>query len=231
NNFPVIIEKGYDPDPQTLGWMGHYLLVKGYNDNTGMFSTHDSYVRANYEYEYDYIDQMWQHFNYTYLVLYPADRRVELDAILGEDSDERLNLINSFYRAQDQSQVDESDKWAWVNMGASLTGLGEYEDAAKAFDQARSLGLPWRLLWYQFEMMEAYHQVGRYQDVLTMANRNLNDGGGHFVEETFYYGGLAREGLGEYNRAIANYQQALAFNPNFEPAQDALTALQSQLNS
>ncbi|MBC8100765.1 MAG: C39 family peptidase, partial [Armatimonadetes bacterium] len=29
NDFPVIIEAGYDPEPDRLGWMGHYLFVKG----------------------------------------------------------------------------------------------------------------------------------------------------------------------------------------------------------
>ena len=231
NDFLIIIEKGYDPDPQTLGWMGHYLLITGYNDATGMFNTHDTFVRANYPYEYDYIDRMWKHFNYTYLVLYEPRQLPTLNAILGEDADERQNLINAFYRAQEQSIANELDKWAWVNMGTSLTNLGQYEDAAKAFDYARTLALPWRLLWYQFEMMEAYYQVGRYDDVIALAQRNLNDGGGHYVEETFYYGGLAREGLGEYDRALSNYQQALNFNPNFEPAREAITALETKMNA
>jgi tetratricopeptide (TPR) repeat protein len=80
-------------------------------------------------------------------------------------------------------------------------------------------------------MFEAYYQVGRYNDMIALAQTNLNDGGGHFVEETFYYGGLAREGLGEYDRAISNYTAALNFNPNFTPAIVARDRLQEQLES
>ena len=32
--------------------------------------------------------------------------------------------------------------------------------------------------------------------MIDLAQANLNDGGGQYVEETFYYGGLAREGWG-----------------------------------
>ncbi|MBZ0294546.1 MAG: C39 family peptidase, partial [Anaerolineae bacterium] len=41
NRFPVIIEKGYDPPPHDKGWMGHYLLVAGYDDSTQKVTTYD----------------------------------------------------------------------------------------------------------------------------------------------------------------------------------------------
>jgi hypothetical protein len=54
------------------------------------------------------------------------------------------------------------------------------------------------------------------------------DGGGHFVEETWFYLGLAREGRGETDLALQNYNAALTFNPNFEPAVDARDNLLAQ---
>jgi tetratricopeptide (TPR) repeat protein len=83
------------------------------------------------------------------------------------------------------------------------------------------------MLWYQFGMYEAYDAVGRYDETIALAQRTLNDGGGQYVEESYYYAGIAREGLGDINRAIQNYKQALAFNPNFEPARERRDALQS----
>jgi tetratricopeptide (TPR) repeat protein len=65
--------------------------------------------------------------------------------------------------------------------------------------------------------------------MIALSQNNLNDGGGHYVEETFYYGGLAREGLGEYDRALNNYNAAIAFNPNFTPAIEARDALETRL--
>lgn len=231
NNFPVIIEKGYDPEPHDLGWMGHYLLVIGYDESRTLYITHDSYISANYEYDYAYIEKFWQHFNYTYLILYTQDREAELNALLGEDADERENIIHALEIARAEAIADQSNPFAWFNMGTNFLALEMYNEAAIAYDQARNLGLPWRMLWYQFGPFEAYYHVGRYNDMIALAQQNLNDGGGQFVEETFYYGGLARQGLGEYERALSNFNAALDFNPNFTPAQearDALVALMQQ---
>ena len=67
--------------------------------------------------------------------------------------------------------------------------------------------------------------------MIDLAAANLSDGGGQFVEETFYYGGLAREGLGERARAIDNLNGALAFNPNFTPARVVRDELVAQGNT
>ena len=100
--------------------------------------------------------------------------------------------------------------------------MGLLHPAAIAYDQARQLGLPWRMLWYQFGPYEAYNAVGRYQDVLDLVHIQLNEPGtSQYIEETFYYGGLAREGLGETDRALNNYSEALNINPNFTPAREA----------
>ena len=66
--------------------------------------------------------------------------------------------------------------------------------------------------------------------MLTLAQANLNDGGGQYVEETYYYGGLARQAKGEYERALQNFDQAITFNPNFTLAVDAKNALVDQMN-
>ncbi|MDQ7025032.1 MAG: C39 family peptidase [Anaerolineae bacterium] len=243
NGFPVIIEEGYDPEPDRLGWMGHYLLLTGYDDASQTFLTHDSYLGANLNYSYEHIAEFWQHFNYTYIVLYDGSREAELLGLLGSDADEYQNATNSFAIAQQEAVEDDTDGFAWFNMGTNLVHLAElqtasgngdiaqelYVNAAVAYDQARNLGLPWRMSWYQFGMFEAYYNVGRYSDMIALAQNNLNDGGGQFVEETFYYGGLAREGLGEYSRALSNYNAAITFNANFLPAVDARDSLQSQL--
>jgi hypothetical protein len=220
NDFPVIIEKGYDPEPDRLGWMGHYLFVTGYDDARQVFITNDSYIGSNIEYSYDYIEQMWQHFNYTYIVLYTVNREMELDAILGDDADERTNIINALEVARQQAAADNSDAFAWFNMGTNFVLLEMYAEAAIAYDEARKVGLPWRMLWYQFGPFEAYYQVGRYDDVLALAQANLNDGGGQYVEETYYYGALARWAKGETDRARSNLQYVLQFNPNFWQAQE-----------
>lgn len=219
NNFPVIVEKGYEPEG--YDWMGHYLLVTGYDDSVGIFNSMDSFKGPNTRYEYDYFNEHWQQFNYTYIVLYTADREDELMALLGDDSDQWQNYINALEIARAEAMADQNNPYAWFNMGTNFVSLGMYDAAAQAYDKAISLGLPWRMMWYQFGPYEAYYYTDRYDDMIRIARQNQNDGGGHFVEETRYYLGLAREGRGELDMALENYNAALAFNPNFAPAEDA----------
>ncbi len=228
NNFPVIIEKGYDPEPDRLGWMGHYLLLVGYDDARGVFITHDSYIGANTQYTYEYIETYWQHFNYLYMPIYSASRENDLKTVLGDNFDERTNIINALQIARAEATSDPTDKFAWFNMGTNFTFLEMYNEASISYDEARKYNLPYRMLWYQFGIFEAYYNVGRYDDMITFAQANLNDGGGQYVEETYYYAGLARWGKGEKERAINNLDAALQFNPNFAPALEAKAMLLSQ---
>jgi hypothetical protein len=228
NQFVPIVEAGYDPPQDDQGWMGHYLPVTGYDDALGVFTTQDSFNGANYTYEYAYFDEFWRHFNRLYIVLYPPAREQELLTLLGSDADEAQNYINALQTARQEAAANPQDPFAWFNMGTNFVGLEMYTEASAAYDQARSVGggLPWRMLWYQFGMYEAYYHDGRYDDMIALARAKLDDGGGQYVEETFYYGGLAREALGEIERAINNYNGAISFNPNFTPAREARDRLQ-----
>lgn len=227
NSFPVIIEKGYDPPPHDLGWMGHYLLIAGYDDTRQVFNTMDSYLGPNEEYAYEYIDEFWRHFNRTYIVLYESGREPELLELLGDDADVQQNALNALETARTEATANPEDPFAWFNIGTSYVVLADtyqqqaYEYAATAYDQARRSNLPWRMMWYQFGPFEAYNAVGRYEDTLALTAANLNDGGGHWVEETFYYAGVAREGMGDTTRALDNYRQAAFLNRNYTEAVEA----------
>ncbi len=229
SNFPVVIESGYDPPGENLGWMGHYLLVTGYDDSQQIVYTYDTYKGPNFIYSYDHLNTYWRHFDRLFVVLYDQTREAELKTLLGADADERQNSINALEVARQEAVGNPQDPFAWFNMGTNFIALKMYNEAATAFDQARNVGggLPWRMMWYQFGPFEAYYHTGRFQDMIALAQANLKDGGGQYVEETFYYAGLAREGLGEKDKAVDNFDSAIAFNPNFQPARDALAQVQA----
>ena len=152
-------------------------------------------------------------------------------ALLGGDADEWQNQINALEMARTEAIADQEDAHAWFNMGSSFVELGMYDAAAQAYDKAISLGLPWRIFWYQFGTLEAYYQTERYDDMIRIARQNQNDGGGQYVEETYYYLGMAREGRGELDKALQNYSTALTFNPNFTPAREARDRLRAASES
>jgi tetratricopeptide (TPR) repeat protein len=148
--------------------------------------------------------------------------------LLGSNADEQQNWRNALEVARAEAVANPNDPFAWFNMGTNFVGLDMFAEAAVAYDQARNVGegLPWRMMWYQFGPFEAYMATGRYQDVIDLAQANLNDGGGQYVEETYYYAGLARAGLGETDRAVLNLDGAISFNPNFTPAREAKARIQ-----
>jgi tetratricopeptide (TPR) repeat protein len=232
NGFPVIIEEGYEPfdrEGNDLGWMGHYLLVTGYDDTQQTFTTQDSYIGPNQVYTYDHLDEFWQHFNRVYVVIYDASQEQALLSLLGTDADPRQNAINALEAARAEALADPTDHFAWFNMGTNFVALEMHAEAAVAYDQARTVGggLPWRMLWYQFGPYEAYNSVGRYQDTFDLAAAVIeNSGTARYIEETYYYAGIAREAVGETQRALDNYRAAVDLNSNYTLAIEARNRLQ-----
>lgn len=222
--YPVLIETGYDPEPTTVGWTSHFLTLVGYSDQEGGFIAMDTYRRPNWFYPYQEIDTYWRQFNRTYLVVHRPDQEAAVASIVGDNWDTQVMYQNAFQTAQLEANFNRNDPYSWFNMGSSLTNLSRYEEAVQAFDKARELGLPWRFLWYQFEPFEAYYTVGRYDDVITLADAVLEK---KATEEAFYWKGLALAAQGEERLARSYLVLARDFNPKFTPAQSALDEMDS----
>ncbi|MGB2773681.1 MAG: tetratricopeptide repeat protein, partial [Anaerolineae bacterium] len=86
--------------------------------------------------------------------------------------------------------------------------------------QARQLGLPWRMLWYQFGPFAAYSEVGRHAEVLALADATLRTTTD--VEELHYWRGRALAALGDPEGARQAFARAVALNPGYAAAVAAL---------
>lgn len=239
HGIPVVIEKGYEPGTANAeGWWGHYFTLIGYDNDKATFYGLDTFLgpfnstgRAE---SYAQIATDWQAFNYTFYLVYPASQEETVNAILGPDMLDDLKMWTlTAGRAEEETRANPSNAFAWFNLGTSLTKLGEltgeakyYEGGAQAFDQARELGLPPRMLWYQFRPYLAYLKVGRYQDVIDLADATLATQGGRNVEETYWYKGHALLFLGDVAGAAEAYRASLEVNKNFYPAQISLDSIQ-----
>jgi tetratricopeptide (TPR) repeat protein len=236
SGFPVIIELGIEPpgEYRWLGWYGHYLLIVAYDDNSQEFWVYDSWFGtsetpmenaspAGRTLSYSDADRQWQQFNRSYIVLYAPDQATGVEKIIGDDIDDDTMWRNALIRVQAELRQEPESAYLWFNLGTVYNALGDYERAATAFDQARAIGLPWRMLWYQFAPYEAYYQVGRYEDVILLADVTLQDR--PYFEEAFYYKGMALAALGELASALTNLNDAAKFNPNYTPAVEALIQL------
>ncbi len=236
NGIPVILEIGIDPPGEFrwMGWYGHYLLAVAYDDDLQQFWVYDSWFgtsetpleNANPEgrvLTYDDVDVYWPHFNRNYIAVYRPEQAEILAEIIGDNMDDGMMWQNALADVQTETAVSPNNAFLWFNLGTIYNALGRYEDAATAFDQARAIGLPWRMLWYQFGPYEAYYQVGRYDDVILLADTTLKDR--PYFEESFYYKGLAQLALGDTKAARENLEKAAEFNPNYEPAAIALAKI------
>lgn len=223
NNLPIMIEEGYNPPEANKGWMGHYLLLTGY-DAEGI-TAQDSYAGPNRRIRWQDMDTTWRQFNRTYLLLYRDAQAPIVNALVGGDLDDAMMYTGAAQRAQDEMNANPQDPFAAFNLGSSLVGLGEYNAAAEAFDRARVLKLPWRMLWYQFGPYEAYYRVGRYDEVVSLADatqKNVGD-----LEESYYYKALALVKLGRTAEARDALAKAVQYNPGYLAAQQALQQLGS----
>ena len=141
-------------------------------------------------------------------------------------------------RAEADINEDEDNGFAWFNLGTASAQLGIltgdpsfYQNSAIAFDKALSLDLPSRMLWYQHQVFRAYMQVGRYEDMIALADATLVDAGGRTIEEIYLWKAHALSFTGDLRSSANAYEKALELNENFYPAQQGLDYVNSLLNS
>ena len=229
NGYPVIVELGLDPpgEYRWMGWYGHYLLVVAYDDASEQFWVYDSWFGTSEvpvenadpdgrQVSYSDLDNYWRQFNRNYTVLYHPEHEPDIERIIGSDIDDNAMWLRALNTVLEELDADPDNAFLWFNLGSIYNELANYENSAAAFDQARAIGLPWRMLWYQFGPYQAYYHIGRYDDVILLADVTLLDR--PYFEESYYYKGLALNAMGRDEEARTNLELAIRFNPNFEPA-------------
>jgi tetratricopeptide (TPR) repeat protein len=222
NGLPVIVETWLDPEDN--GGLGHYRLFTGYDEAGNYFIAQDSLHGPELTVPMTEFDAFWQVFNRKYVLVFRPEQTALVHAILGVETEDTAMFEQALLTAQNEARLDPQNSYAWFNLATNYADLGETELAAAAFDEARRLGLPYRMLWYQFEMFEAYLAAGRFQEVVDLSTATLEAAGG--LEELYFYRGQAQVALGQADAAAEDFRAALAYNPNFGRATEALQALE-----
>jgi len=216
--IPPIVEKGFEPE-EKLGWMGHYELVVGWSDTTREFIVLDSYLGPNQGVSFEDMEKYWRQFNRTYVVVYKPEQQATLAKIIGAEMDDATMYHDALARAQGEVAANQKDAYGWFDVGTNYAALKMWNEAATAYDQARRIGLPWRMTWYQFGWFEAYLAVNRLDDVTALADVTLKND--PYAEEMYYYKGLVYQKRGDENAAREQFNLALKYNPNFGKAKQA----------
>jgi tetratricopeptide (TPR) repeat protein len=222
--IPVLIEEGFIMDetywPNDDRWAGHYLLLTGYDEASASFIAHDSFRGPDLYFTYETLNKNWQSFNRVYMLLYPPDREETVRRLLGPHWDVEYNRQHALEVAEAEIAADPDDAFAWFNLGTNLVYYKRYGEAGRAYDQARLLGLPQRMLRYQFGPFFAYFHSGRLDDLFALTEyalaRTPNS------EEALLWHGWGLYRQGKQTEAVNFFRQALEANPNYYDAQYAL---------
>ncbi len=228
NGFPVVIEEGMTLDesywPNDDRWAGHYLLLTGYDDGSQSFITQDSFRGADRLVAYADLDKTWKAFNRVYLLVYPPDQRDKVKQVLGTNWDRDQNRVHAAEVAQAEVKKDSTDSFAWFNLGSNMVYFEKYQDAVKAYNTARDIGLPQRMLRYQFGPFFAYFNTARNDDLLALTEYSLKITPNS--EEAMLWRGWALYHLGRKEEALKMFQEALQTHPGYTDAQYALDLVQ-----
>ena len=218
--FPVITPQWLDHKPDAIG---HYRVVRGYDDNRGGLIVNDSMLGPDVLIPYDEFEELWRAFNYRYLPVYRPEDEPRVLAILGEDADPQRNYQRALALFQRLAEERPEDAYVWFSIGTSYFLLGDYQAAVQAYERAEAIGLPPKMLWYQFWPVAAYNNIGNHQRALELATAQIATAG--TFGEMRYERGRAFEAMGNLDAAIAEYRRALRDDANLSVAREALARL------
>ncbi len=224
NGIPVMIEEGdlvedtYWPNDDQ--WTGHYLLLTGYDETAKVFVAQDSFRGPDLEVGFEDTDGRWETYNRVYILIYPPAQEELVKQILAEDWDEEYNRQNALLQAEFEAKEHPENAFAWFNLGSNLVFYERYEEAAQAYDIARTIGIPQRMLRYQFGPFFAYFHANRNDDLQTIIDYALRITDNS--EEALLWKGWLLYRQGDQFGAVNAFRDAYAANIYSLDAQYAL---------
>ncbi|MEA4908835.1 MAG: tetratricopeptide repeat protein, partial [Anaerolineaceae bacterium] len=154
----------------------------------------------------------------------PSERSADVQNLLDQNWDLDANRQNALDMARAEAEADPQNALAWFNVGSNLVYFQRYNEAAAAYDQARSLDLPQRMLRYQFGPFLAYFHSGRNDDLMALVDYALSVTDNS--EEALLWQGWGRYRQQDIQGALASFQKALEYHPNYGDALYAIGYIQ-----
>lgn len=219
NDIPVLTRTWLHVDED----IGHYRIVKGYDDTTQTIIQDDSYENKNLSFSYNDFNTMWEKFDYEYLVLVPQAKKQLAEKILGKNLDEQYAWNQAIEQNNTLLQQNPNDMYTRFNLSIAYYHTKNYEKSIEEFEQVEQR-LPFRTLWYQIEPILAYYEAGKDTTVLSLTERILNNQNRAFSELYIIRGNIYKK-QGNVAAAQHEYEQAVFYNSNLEEAKEALKNL------
>lgn len=203
--------------------IGHFRVVKGYDDTTQMIVQDDSYEDKNLSFTYTDFNTMWEKFDYEYLVLLPKEKKALAEKILGGNLNEAYAWNLALQKNQQKVAENPSDMYSKFNLSIAYYHTGNYKKSTEVFEEIEA-SLPFRTLWYQREPILAYYELEDDQRVLSLTENILNNQNRAFSELYILRGNIYKK-QGNTDAARAEYEKAVFYNSNLLEAKIALDSL------
>lgn len=208
-DMPVIARTWTKPNED----IGHYRIVKGYDQSKGEIIQDDSLQNKNLRYTYQNFNEIWNKFNFEYLILVPKEKEKIAKAILAEDADEKAAWEKAVQNARKELAVNPKDITWRFNLSVALYNIGDYQGSVNEFEKVEAL-LPFRTLWYQIEPIQAYFEIGNYDRVFAITDKILNNHNRAF-SELYLIRGKIYQKQGKTDLAKNEFVKAVFYNRNF----------------
>lgn len=216
---PVIVRTWTHPNED----IGHYRVIKGYDDSSGIFIQDDSLQNKNLQYTYADFNEIWKKFNYEYLVLVPKEKRGLAEQIPGKNTDEKTAWQNAVKNSQNELVNNPNDIYARFNLSVAYYNIGNYVGSTREFERVEDL-LPFRTLWYQIEPILAYYELRNYDRVFQITDRVLNNYNRAFSEPYIIRGQIYLK-QGDKEAARNEFEKAVLYNSNLKETKDPLSSI------
>lgn len=220
NGLPVITRTLLAEDSD----IGHYRIIKGYDDIAGELLQDDSLQGHNLKYSYPAFLSLWKKFNYEYLVLVPPDQEKLAKDILGEDYDETVAWNKTVARTTQDLADNPEDVYARLALSIALFHIKDFAQAATEYEKVESR-LSFRTLWYQIEPILVYFELGDYDKVLAITEKIFHDQNIAY-SELYILRGRIFQARGDLIAAKQEFEKAVLYNKNLPTAQAALASVQ-----
>ncbi len=217
NGFPVVVKTWLHANDD----IGHFRIVRGYDDSAQKVIQDDSYQGPNRKISYYDFLSLWQPFNYNYVVVYREKDTALLKEILGEEFSEDVAWENALRRAREEAELSSESAYPQFNIATSSYHLGDYESSVQAFEEVQD-DLPRRMLWYQIEPVKAYKELGDYEKVFEITEEIFENGNRAFSELYVLRGEVYLE-RGKEDKAREQFELAVKYNENWDKPKEYLS--------
>jgi tetratricopeptide (TPR) repeat protein len=219
NGIPVVVKTWLNPGED----IGHFRIVRGFNEDKKVIIQDDSYQGPNKEIAYFDFLGMWQPFNYNYMIIYTPAQKDIIKAIVKEEINSQTAWENALERAKLEKQKDPESPYPSFNISTAAYHLRDYQRSVDEFEKVQNK-LPKRMLWYQIEPILAYKELGNYDKVFTITENILENGNRAFSELYLIRGDIYLE-QGNLEAAKDQYEKAVFYNKNLVEAKEKLESL------